>query len=181
VTDWIYPHDRAAWSALFTGYQRSAYRLEAQQVYSSPAEDADLARWLADEEPELDLSWTVSRTRAQVALGRTKTRVRVVVNPQTDYTRFELFVYPRLVAGGEDIRIISVAAGDWPDGLPTHDYHMFDEREVWRMHYNEDYTFHGAERLDGPDVLERHLRWRDNALAGAVPLNEYLKARTSGS
>jgi hypothetical protein len=181
VSTWIHSTTQPEWSDLFTGYQRCAYRLEARQVYSSPMEDAALQRWLAGEEPELDLTWTVSRTRAQLALGRTKTRVRVVVEPPTDYIRHELTVYPHLAAGGEEIRIIAVPEGSRPGNLPSYDYWLFDEREVWRMHYNDDHTFFGAERLDDPDAADLHLRWRDNALAQAVSLGDYLRARAGGS
>jgi hypothetical protein len=50
---------------------------------------------------------------------------------------------------------------------------------VWNMHYYENFRFAGAELLDDPDDVSQHLRWRDLALARAVPLNEYLAARES--
>lgn len=174
MSRWIRTTKDPAWAELFTSYTRSAFRLEGQQTYSNPDEDAALARFLAGEPLDLDLSWTSSRTRAQAAAGRTKTRVRVVVEPLTDYTRFELVVYPELVAAGEDIRIIAVPEGGSPDGLPEHDYWLFDDRDVWRMHYNDHYRFSGAEQVVDPDVIAQHLRWRDAALAQAVPLDEYL-------
>jgi hypothetical protein len=116
------PEEGAEWAALLTGYTRSAYRLEGQQVYSDPDEDAAPARFLASQPPAIDLSRTISRTRAQVTAGRTKTRVRVVIEPPTEYTRLELVVYPELVAAGEDIRVIAVPDGDWPARLPRHDH-----------------------------------------------------------
>jgi hypothetical protein len=108
-----------------------------------------------------------------MAAGCTKITVRVVVEPQTDYTRMELATYRLIVAGGEDVRVIVVPEGTWPDGLPRQDFFLFDERSVWRMHYNEDYTWAGAEQLEGEDVLAQHLRWRDRALELAIPLLEY--------
>jgi hypothetical protein len=100
--------------------------------------------------------------------------VRVVLEPQTDYTRMELATYRPVVAAGEDVRVIVVPEGGaWPDGLPRQDFFVFDERDVWRMHYNNDYTWAGAEQLDGEDVLAQHLRWRDRALELAIPLLEY--------
>ena len=178
MTRWINSTDDPAWSALFTGYTKSAYRLEGQQSYSDHGEeDAALARFLAGEPLGLDLSWTASRTRAQVAAGRVKTRVRVVVEPPNDYTRLELVVYPELADAGEDIRIISVPKGEWPAGLPQHDYWLFDDRDVWQMHYNDDHTFHGAELIEDEAAISHYLQWRDIALAQAVPLSDYLAAR----
>jgi hypothetical protein len=94
VSRWIYRENLTEWKALFSSFSRSAYRLEGQQTYSSPTEDAALARFLAGEPHGVNLSWTTSKTRANVAAGRTEIRVRVVVEPPNDYTRLELVVYP---------------------------------------------------------------------------------------
>ncbi|HEY1972181.1 MAG TPA: hypothetical protein VGH89_29790 [Pseudonocardia sp.] len=177
MSRWITRDNMDEWAALFTGYAKSAYRLEGQQVYSSPTEDAAVARFVAGQPHGLDLSWIIPKLRAAVASGRTKTLVRVVTEPPTDYTRFELAVYPELVAEGQDIRIISVPDGTWPDDLPTHDYWQFDDQDVWRLHYHDDYTFRGAELLDGEETIAAHLRWRDIALAQAVPLQVYQDRR----
>src|SRR6478735_868450 len=149
MSRWIGPDDMGEWAALFTDYTKSAYRLEGLQVYSSPEEDAAVARFLAGQPPftDEDLSWVLPKLRAQIAAGRTKTVVRVVVEPPTDYTRWELNLYPELDAAGQDTRIIAVPTGEWPDGLPKHDYWLFDDRDVWRMHYTREHTFIGAELL----------------------------------
>lgn len=175
MSRWILPGDDSAWAALITGFSRSAYRLEGQQVYASPDEDAALGRFLAGElfDPD-NLSWIVPKLRAHAEAGHTQRRVRIVVEPATDYTRFELTVYPHLAEAGEDIRIIAVPEGGWPAGLPRHDYWLFDDHDVWRMHYGDDHRFEGAELLDDESVIAEHLRWRDVALAQAVPLTDYL-------
>lgn len=165
--------DDEEWDELFRTYQSSSYRLEAQQIYSGPDETERLARFLAGDPIIPTFEWRLSRFRERLAVGATKTTVRVVAEPPTDYTRMELFTYPIIAAGGEDVRVLPVADGDWPRGLPNYDYFVFDQRYVWRMHYNADNTFHGAELLEGDDVLADHLRWRDIALALAIPLHEY--------
>ncbi len=165
------------WGALFTAYQESAYRLECQQVYCSPAQDKALAQFLSGEAVDIDLSWSNSRTRAQVALGRTKTKVRIVVEPPTPYTRLELTKYPEMIAAGEDVRILAVPQGEWPVGQPPHDYWLFDDRDVWKMSYHQNFHFKGAELLDEPDDIAEHRRARDLALAQAVSLEEYVAAR----
>lgn len=177
MSRWIRSTKDPEWAKLFTSYTASAYRLEGQQTYSSPTEDVHLARFLADEPLEFDLSWRLSKTSARIAAGRTETTVRVVVEPPTDYTRMELTVYPELVAAGEEIRIIAVPDGSWPVGQPRHDYWLFDDRDVWRMHYGDDFRFTGAELLDDPGAIADHLRWRGAALAQSVPLHDYLATR----
>ena len=171
--------DRTEWALLFTSYQQSAFRLEGQQMYSSPAEDENLAEFLSGRPVQIDLSWRLPKARAQIAAGRTKTTVRIVIDPSTAYTRLELTVYPELVAAGEDIRIIAVPQGGRPPELPLHDFWLFDDRDVWKMHYYENFRFHGAELLDDPEVIAEHLRYRDLALARAVPLNDYLACSQS--
>jgi len=177
MSHWIRPGDDDEWAALFTGFTESAYRLECQQVYSNDKEDVALARFLAGEPHGTDLSWAISKLRAQIAAGRTQTNVRVVVEPPTDYTRLELAIYPEMAAAGEDVRIIAVPEGSWPAGLPRYDYWMFDERDVWRMHYADDHQWAGAELLDDEAAIADHLEWRDLALSQSVPLNDYLGAR----
>jgi hypothetical protein len=151
-------------------------------MYSNPAEDAHLARFLSGEPVELDLTRRLARTRAQIAAGRTKTTVRIVVEPPTHYTRMELSVYPQLVAAGEDVRIIAVPEGGRPPELPLHDYWLFDDRDVWKMHYYENFRFAAAELIDDPESVTQHLRWRDIALERAVSLHDYLASReTTGT
>jgi hypothetical protein len=172
---WIRPSEnRVEWGQLLSSYQSSSFRLEAQQIYSNPIENGWLADFLAGRPlQDLDFTWRLSRSQERIAAGCTKITVRVVIEPQTDYTRMQLATYRIVVAGGEDVRVIVVPEGTWPDGLPRHDFFLFDERDVWRMHYSDDYNFVGAEQLDGPDVLAQHLRWRDRALELAIPLLDY--------
>lgn len=178
MSRWIRTTKDPEWAALFTGYAKSAYRLEGQQIYSNDKEDAALARFLAGEPLDLDLSWAIPKLKAQIAAGRKHATVRVVVEPPTDYTRLELAIYPEFTAVGEDIRIISVPEGSWPEDVPRHDYWLFDDRDVWRMHYHENHRFAGAELLDDGPAIADHLQWRDAALAQSVPLDDYLAART---
>jgi uncharacterized protein DUF6879 len=176
MSRWIRPSEnRVEWGELLSSYRSSSFRLEAQQIYSNPIENGWLADFLAGRPPQdLDFTWRLSRSQERMAAGCTKITARVVVEPQTDYTRMELATYRLIVAGGEDVRVIVVPEGhSWPDGLPRHDFFLFDERDVWHMHYNAAYTWAGAEQLGGEDVLAQHLRWRDRALELAIPLLEY--------
>ncbi|PZS35776.1 MAG: hypothetical protein DLM59_02380 [Pseudonocardiales bacterium] len=164
------------WYALFE-FRQSAYRLETLQTYAEPEEAEAVARFLATGEARLDTSWWESLIRRQRDAGRTATRVRVLVEPFSDYTRFETLCFLRFVEAGEDIRVIPTTAENWPPGIPSRDYWLFDDRDVWAMHYSEAGPFVRAELLDDPAVIAEHLRWRDVALAQAVPLRDYLASR----
>jgi hypothetical protein len=101
-------------------------------------------------------------------------RVRVIIEPPSDYTRFELVAYPVMAAAGDDIRIISVSPGRWPARVPHQDYWVFDDRDVWVLRYDDAGVFLRAELLDDPYAILDHLRWRDAALAQSIPVNDYL-------
>lgn len=176
MSRWIRSTKDPAWADLLSGYSSSAFRLEAQQTYSNDVEDAAVVAFLRDEALDLTFDWAIPKIEAQVAAGRHQTTVRVVVEPPNDYTRWELSVFPQFVAAGEDIRIIAVPTGDWPSVLPAHDFWLFDDREVWRMHYDGRHRFAGAELLDD-EALTDHLRWRGTAIARSVPLDRYLRIR----
>ncbi len=178
MSRWIRTTKDPAWAALFTGYEKSAYRLEGQQTYSNDAEDAAVARFRAGKPHGLTFDWSIPKLRAQVAAGRTQTTVRVVVEPPTDYTRFELAVYPEFAAAGEIIKIVSVRGEQWPQNVPRHDYWLLDDHDVWRMHYHDNYRFAGAELIEDEDEIAMYREGRDAALAQSVPLGEYLAART---
>jgi hypothetical protein len=167
------------WLALFENFEHSAYRLEGLQHYSSPEEAEAFAQFCAGNDPGLDLSWVLNTARAQADAGRRMTRVRVIVEPVTDYTRFELVHYPAFVEAGDDIRIIVAPPGGWPPGLPRHDYWLFDDQQVWAMSYDHAGTFVSATELDDPRAVAEHRRWRDMAIAQSVPLHAYLAARAS--
>jgi hypothetical protein len=162
------------WAALLTGFTRSAFRLETFQHYSAPDEVEALARFRAGEDPRIDLAWWTDLARTHTDAGRTMSRVRVIVEPPSEYTRFELVAYPVMAAAGDDIRVISVEAGRWPADVPHHDYWLFDDRDVWVLNYDQEGVLLSAELQDDGQVVLDHLRWRDAALAQAIPIGDYL-------
>lgn len=177
MTRWITPDDDEGWTALFTGYRESAYRLECQQVYCSETEDENLAQFLSGGTVEVDWTWFDETTARRAKPERTKIRVRVVVEPPTPYTRLELSWFPRMIQAGNDVKNLAVPMGEWPAGQPDHDYWLFDDRDLWLMHYHENFHFKGAELVEDLEVVQQHRHWRDLALAEAMPLAEYLASR----
>jgi hypothetical protein len=164
------------WAQLFTGFTGSAFRLETFQHYSAPDEVEALARFRAGEDPHIDLAWWTDLARKHTQAGRTMSRVRVITEPPSEYTRFELIAYPVMAAAGDDIKVISVRPGDWPANVPRYDYWLFDDRDVWVLNYDSGGVLRSAELRDDPQAVQDHRRWRDAALAQAIPVNEYLAA-----
>lgn len=165
------------WAALFTGAKDSLFRLEggAVQDYLAPDEVDAVARFRVGQDPQIDLTWWTSLARSHRDAGRSMSRVRIVVEPPSEYTRFEFIAYPVMAAAGDDIRIISVSPGAWPRGLPREDFWVIDDA-VWTLVYDRGGTLLRAELLDDPDAIADHLLWRDIALAQSIPVNDYLAA-----
>ncbi|WP_026448775.1 DUF6879 family protein [Actinopolyspora mortivallis] len=160
----------------FTECQRSAWRFECQPTYSIPREQDDFGRWRAGQ-PKPDghnAAWH-ERVRSYVANGKTIGRVRVVRRPLTEYQRYQLdWGIPGNIEAGEDIRILDVTALDLD--LPSHDFWLFDDETVVDLNFNPDGTLLNLDQWENPD-LTQYRKWRDTALAYAVPFSEF-NART---
>lgn len=163
--------------ALFTSFEHTAYRLETLQVYDVSYEAEPYQAFISGHPQPRDPAknaW-VSMIRDAVQAGKIFQRVRVVVEPLTDYLRYELgWSYPPNVNVGEDIRILPTQPGRWPT-LPRHDYWLFDSSDLWVMEYAEDGTFRWIEQVDTPAVIVRHAYWRDAALHQAVSYRDYMR------
>ncbi len=171
-----------AFSLLFTTFAHTAYRLETLQEYGVAYEDEPFRRFLAGESPLADpaKSEWVSVIRKAVVAGKQMQRVHVVAEPPTDYIRYELALsYEPNVAAGEDIRVIPVRPGQWPSGLPRHDYWLFDSRKLWTMSYDDEGRFRYAEHVRDPEEIVRHAFWRDAALHQATRYADYMRGRPS--
>jgi hypothetical protein len=103
--------------------------------------------------------------------GKDVSRVHVLRSPLTDYLRYELASYPGNITAGETIGIIDLSE-QTVSGLPDHDFWLFDDQEVHRMHYTPDGAFIGAELLPAHRLAE-YQDYRDRALAEAVSFADY--------
>ncbi|GGV85063.1 hypothetical protein GCM10015535_31270 [Streptomyces gelaticus] len=159
-----------AFGQLFESFEQSAFRLETLAVYDVEEEAEEVARFLAGEPmgPEWDDNPWV---RAMTTRGKQVPRVHVLTSPLTDYLRYELAAYPGNITAGETIGIIDRAEQDVSD-LPDHDFWLFDDQDVYRMHYTPVGAFIGAELLPAHRLTE-YQGYRDHALAEAVPFADY--------
>lgn len=166
------------YTALFDDFEYTAYRLETLQHYAGDDEAGPLRQFLAGgdrpHDPGRD-KWA-ARVRAAAATGKVMQRVHIVMEPLSDYVRYEL-EWSYTPEAGEDIRIIPAAAGDWPQGLPRHDYWLFDSARLLRMHYDDNGRMTSAELDEDPAEISKARHWRDIALRVGVPLGDYMRRR----
>ena len=160
----------------FTTFRYTAYRLETLQSYDVPQEEESLAAFLAGDPvsfgPPKD-GWTATVAEA-VAAGKLMRRVHIVEEPLSDYLRYEMLSYRPNVDAGEDVRILPVAPGRWPD-RPRRDYWLFDSADLWLMNYGRDGHFTGAGPVRDAAEIVMHNYWRDAALHAAVPYADYVR------
>lgn len=156
------PVDLAELQAQFETFSYSAFRLEALQSYAGTGRDE---QW-------------ITLLKASRRWGKTHQRVHVVTEPLTAAMQEELTAgYEGNVAAGEDIRIISVGRGDWPDNVPHADFWLFDSSLLYAMDYEPDGTWAGARRIADWEKIVYACCWRDAALHRAVPWHAYIESR----
>lgn len=159
---------------LFEESRYTAFRLETLQVYDVGYEEEAFNRFLAgDEAPTTGSQEEWARI---VGSGRRFRRVHVVTEPLTDYLRFEcVWAYRASVKAGEDVNILPIGEGPWPEGIPRFDYWLFDSERLVRMNYASDGTMLTPELISEPDEIVRANAVRDRALHLATPFTEYEK------
>lgn len=169
--------DDAEFNQLFHSFRYTCYRLEALQQYGVSYESDEYTRFLAGEArgtfPGI-AAWIDGTVSEAVQAGKRLYRVHVVEEPLSDYVRFECaWSYEHTVAAGEEVRILPVARGTWPAGLPHYDYWLFDSSILVAMHYAPDGTFTSAELIDDPAQVVQANYWRDIAVFKAVPYRSF--------
>ncbi|MDI2029442.1 hypothetical protein QFW96_12505 [Saccharopolyspora sp. TS4A08] len=156
----------------FDECERTAWRFECQPTYTMPRERAGFDRWKAGEpKPEGHNSAWHERVRGYLAAGKALGRVRVVRRPFTIYQRYQMaWGIPGNIEAGEDIRMLD--STDLELDLPNQDFWLFDDKTVVHLNFEEDGTLINLEQLEDPD-LSLYRKWRDTALAHAVPFSEF--------
>ena len=111
--------------------------------------------------------------------GRRFARVRVVSLPLSDYNRWSYVIAQHNITAGEDIRYITRERAQ-DAGLPSHDYWLFDSRQLLRMHFDEDDRFVGGEIIEDSAEIVQHNYWRDAAWHHAVRRDEFATEKQFG-
>ena len=155
-----------AFQDAFEKAERSVFRLETLQNYAG---DLNFDRYLAGEvwqDTDSKRHW-VDLVRRRVSQGVVMQRVHVVTEPWSDYVQFELtWSYPPNVAAGEDVRIITA-----PTAWPAPDFWLFDDQQVWLMHYDSEGVLGRVEDVSASETTVRACRARkQQALTASEPL-----------
>ncbi|GAA0374041.1 DUF6879 family protein [Streptomyces blastmyceticus] len=160
---------------LFQTFESSAFKVETKDHYDVDGEREEFASFLAG--GRMPENWEDSPwVRSMVDSGRSLRRVHILRSPLTDYLRFELgWGYVGNVKAGEEIRIIDLADQEI-ESLPDHDFWLFDDAKVYRMHYTEDDEFLGAEPL-GEYALPQYRAYRDTSWKHAISYADYWQRR----
>jgi hypothetical protein len=162
-----------------------AFRLEAQQTYAVPAEDAQFQAFVAGRplpsDPRVDRSMQI--IREAVGRGCRVRRVHVVDLPLTVYLKYEMAAYRENAGAGEEI---GIAVRSWhPDlaGL-TEDFVLFDPASdhpaIVAMRYDNQGQLTGRAYSDDPTDLALAAGRRDLALAHAMPLRRFISLAETG-
>ncbi|GAA4529892.1 DUF6879 family protein [Amycolatopsis samaneae] len=160
-----------AWDAQWRSFERSAWRLETLPVYRVGPETGKVERFLATGEINRSSRWS-TELRAHAAAGRTVGRVHAITPPLSDYLKYEFACYRENVEAGEEVRILDYSQTPNP-GLPDRDFWMFDDEVIVLMHYAEDGTQLGRERLVDVDPAP-YVRYKELAIQHSVPFLEYV-------
>jgi hypothetical protein len=150
----------------FDAIRREAFRLEALPEYAVPVESAGLRAYLSGEPFQKSEAGQAFNEyiRGQVDAGVTWHRVRVVRSPLTEYERWECeWVYTLSEQVGHHTFVLDLAETPGPPPLP-------------RFHYDDEGRFLGADPIKAPEHVAEHVRYRDAALAAAVPFPRYWAA-----
>jgi hypothetical protein len=138
--------------ALFTRFAHTAFRLEVRESYAGMTYEVEpLRQFLTGEDP-VDLEWTKgyrALVAEHAAAGRRITRVRVVSEPWSDYTRFGVWLAAGTNAAGEDIRYLS-RAHPAVKALPDVDFWLFDSTRLYVLHFTTANDLIGAEPVTDP-------------------------------
>ncbi len=155
-------------------FEYTAFRLETRDRYLDGEEQEPLRRFLAGEPPEdaWFMDW-YDAVKQLTAEGRRMSRVRVVTEPLSDYTRFGIDLARRLnVPAGEDIRYLPRSRA-LELSLPEEDFWILDSSRVMVLHFDGDLLL-GAELVNDPAEIVKRSYWREAAWHHAVPLDAYV-------
>ncbi len=169
--------DSAAFNALFDAAQHSVFRLESHQFYGGdPAYDRWRQRQGRPERSVRTSAW-LARIARTTAAGVSWSRARIVTEPVSNYTLYEVLTYVESQAAGEQVGIVEQDSWNGHLELPE-DFWLIDAGTpdavaVW-MHYADDGALISRVMSTDPATLDRlgyeavHLR------RIATPLNDWL-------
>lgn len=164
-------------SALFSSFEKSAFRLELLQTYLVDEETEEFSAFLAGKllktaSPDMQV-WCEDIQKA-VSASKIYQRVRRIVLPLSDYTRFELITgYKYSVVAGEDIRILESGFESLSKitSIALTDFWLFDDRVCILLDYDKDGRYVGARKVPS-ESLHHYIAIKKYALNCSLRIQE---------
>ncbi|MPZ79621.1 MAG: hypothetical protein GEV28_04150 [Actinophytocola sp.] len=159
--------------ALLDAARGAMWRWECRGDYST-IDATLLSRWRdgLGRDPEDDRPW-VEYVQGLRRRGVRFGRARLLTEPLTEYLRMQLDFTHMNVEAGADVRWVTPS--DAADvGMPTYDYYLVDDNVVAVLDFDAAGRFVGARVSVAPEVVNRHVAWRDLIWPRAVPHQRYL-------
>lgn len=157
--------------AALAGFRRSAWRLEALDVYDSAPEHRSIAEWRAGRPVPPRTDGWLELVANHVRAGRSIGRVHAISRPLTEYVRYEFALYAQHTTAGEDVQIADRSLHRDRLAVLRDDFWIFDDEVVALMHYDEAGRFAGA--TDASDRLDAFRHLQRTAVSSAVPFNAW--------
>ena len=156
-----------------TGFQHTAWRLEARRAYEVDYESSRYQSFLRGENPGTAGREAWLGTIADLtSRGLRVERVRMFDHPATDYQRFLLWGTRDTVAAGEDIRYLMRSEAE-RIGLPERDFWLFDSRVLGEFHYEGDRSL-GMSLTEEPSEVLAGCQLRDAAWHFAIGYEDFV-------
>jgi len=166
----------AKFAELLGTFERSAFRLELQPVYSEPSEYDTVAKFVAGTaEPPTNVGYLVDwfdQIRELTRQGKRIERVRVHEDPPTDYQRWERWIGAWNTAAGETIRYMTRAEAYRVGLLPAAgnaDWWLLDSSRLIVMRFDEEGNRIHNELVTDPQFVEQTRVWWDLAVRYSAP------------
>jgi hypothetical protein len=154
------------WQELVNGFETTAWRWEQQPLYASDVETGWFDRWLAGDRtpPDYVVDWIPSAL-AGLSEARTRTRVRVIDDPETPFQQWADWVADLSRAAGEVIHQLQRREAEHLDliGDPLVDWWLLDDRMVLLLRFTPAGELYQVDLDDSDATLSRCRRIRDLA------------------
>jgi hypothetical protein len=153
-------------------FKRSAFRLEMRDFYAIGEERTDYVAFLAGVPRMPDqVGWWkqyLDGVANQTRQGKTRSRVRVLADPPTDYQQWMLWADPWYAEAGEDIRYLPVRKA-YESGLPDADWWLLDGERAVILAFDDDGHIEQRTLVTDPVLITHYRLWRALAIRDSVP------------
>ncbi|MFH9399024.1 DUF6879 family protein [Streptomyces sp. NPDC017638] len=165
--------DLTEFSALFSKFEHTAWRLETRRRYASDEAADTYRQFVATGAANWTFDHPYCKTiREQTSQGKRVERVRIVDEPPTTGQLYLLDNAKRNSALGEDIRNLWRADADRLR-LPAEDFWLFDSRLIALLRFDDDDQLTHVDLITEPAEVVRCCMVRDAAWHHAVPWKQF--------